>query len=408
MQQFDIIMFNMSSYSEWEKGIQNRNYHILHTLQKDPRVRKIVAVDFLPFNFKQMVKRYAQDIVLHSKKGDIIYGDLTSICYQVTSKIYVYSTIDSYFSSNIVAKELTRIEKVLNIKNPIMWSYNPLFTPYFHELHEKMVVFDTVDNWCEHISYTKSCYQTRLGKNYKEIANRADIIFTVSPNLNEMYRNWNRKESVHYIPNGVYLDDFKEEKLQAKVPLPFFEQPEIKSKPVIGYIGTIQSDRFDIDLLEYCAKNHPDKNFVLCGPIWKDSQKDIDQRLTKYTNIYFPGRVSRKEWVNYCMNFDVALNPHKVNAFTKYTCPTKIYEYLACGKPVVSTNVCGADEFNNLIYTANSHQEFSDLIEHALTNETEQLSDERFSHAHKHYSWQSRVEKMLEYITSHSSFKRKI
>lgn len=408
MQQYDIIMFNMSSYSDWRKGIQNRNYHILHNLQKHPQIRKIVAIDFLPFNFKQMAKRYIKDIILNSHKGDIVYGDLTSSCYQVTSKIYVYSTIDSYFNQNIVTKELKRIQKALDIRNPILWSYNPLCTPYLNKLHEGMVIFDTVDNWCEHIAYTKQCYQKRLKKNYKLIADKADVIFMVSPNLQSFYKSFNRTESVYYIPNGVELDNFKKEHVTHPEPIEFFNQPELKNKKIIGYIGTIQTNRFDIQLIQYCAKNHPDKAFVLGGPIWKDSINEIEKELKPLNNVFFCGPIPRKDWVNYCSYFDVAMNPHKVNEFTHYTCPTKIYEYIACGKPVVSTDVCGADEFNDLIYTTTTPQEFSQALAKALEEDSQEKQEKRFKIAHQHYSWNSRVQKMLEIIESHPTFKSSI
>jgi len=403
MTKIDIIMLNMSSYSDWQRGIQNRNYHILHTLQKSPMVNKIIAVDFLPFTTKLALKRFAKDIVLNKDRGEVIYGDATSLCHQVTSKIYVYSTIDSLLNQNIVTKELQKISKILKLHKPILWSYHPLFTKMFGELNESMIVFDTVDNWLEHSAYVAPKYQERLTANYKKISQQADVIFTVAENLKDFYASFNRHESIHYIANGMDGDYFTDKNLKTADTIEFFEQPEIKGKPVIGYIGTIQNNRIDFDLLAYAAKRHPDKIFALCGPIWKESQDIVEKNLKKFDNIHLLGPVPRKKWIDYCKYFDIAINPHKDNQFTKYTCPTKIYEYLACGKPVLSTKVCGTDAFDEEITVAHSRKEFSEAIDTILT-ESPHIHENLIEHAREHYTWANRIDQMLEIITTHPNF----
>ena len=104
----DIIMFNMSSFSEWEKGTVNRNFHILKNFSKNPRIGKILSVDFLPFTFKRVLRNYWQNII-RSPKGKIIFQDLTTKCVQIShsslfalhSSLYIYSTIDSIFSGQL-------------------------------------------------------------------------------------------------------------------------------------------------------------------------------------------------------------------------------------------------------------------------------------------------------------------
>ena len=59
----DIVMFNMSAYTDWQQGIANRNMHVLHTLLGDERVRKVVAVDYLPFTLKRAVRQWFQNIL---------------------------------------------------------------------------------------------------------------------------------------------------------------------------------------------------------------------------------------------------------------------------------------------------------------------------------------------------------
>ncbi|PIP17698.1 MAG: hypothetical protein COX43_02960, partial [Parcubacteria group bacterium CG23_combo_of_CG06-09_8_20_14_all_35_9] len=67
----------MSSYTDWEKGIVNRNYFVLHELLKDSRVSKILSVDFLPFTFKKVMKSYLQNVI-RGPREKVVYKDLTS------------------------------------------------------------------------------------------------------------------------------------------------------------------------------------------------------------------------------------------------------------------------------------------------------------------------------------------
>ena len=69
---FDVIMFNMSSFSEWEEGVSNRNYHVLQQLLHNDQVGKILAVDYLPLNFKRALRNYKENVALNLKEGEII------------------------------------------------------------------------------------------------------------------------------------------------------------------------------------------------------------------------------------------------------------------------------------------------------------------------------------------------
>ncbi|MBT5502708.1 glycosyltransferase [Candidatus Falkowbacteria bacterium] len=385
----NIIMFNMSSFFDWDHGIVNRNYNILHSLEKDDRIGKIVGVDFLPIGWKKAVKHYFQNILWEIRTADIVYGDLTSACYRRTDKIYAYTSIDSLFSFKKVARELKRVEKMLNLNNVVFWSYNPMFTEFIGKLNEKMFIFDTVDNWVEHPQYTKLMRKGRLGRNYKKIADKANLIFTVSDELKDFYKEMDRTKDVHWIPNGVDFDLFNDpEKIDKEN-----ELNKLEGK-IIGYFGTIE-DRLDFDLIATLAKKHKDKQIVLCGPIWPVVKHEFNKKLGKYKNITTTGRIKYQDAPSYINKFDVAIIPHKINNFIKSTNPMKMYEYLACGKPVVTTKGAGVDMFKDLMYITNDHDKFSDFIDQAIAEDSPELTAKRRNAVKKH-SWRARVEKMTE------------
>ncbi|MGC9049114.1 MAG: glycosyltransferase [Patescibacteria group bacterium] len=384
----------MSSYSEWERGIANRNYHIFRYLLNDERVKRIIAVDFLPFTLKRAVRNYLENIV-SGPKGKIVYRDWTTKCTKISDKLFIFSTIDSYFFSKIVIKKLNLVlSKIPQLSVPrIVWSYFPMFVDYFGQINESLTVFDTVDNWLEHPSYFK--YKEKLKMNYQIIAQKSDLIFTVAESLIDFFKNLGREKDVYWVANGVDLEHFQK---ITGVPKDIQKIP----RPIIGYIGTIQN-RVDINLLEYLAQKNPDKSLVLVGPTWPEFLKKFRrpaieiQRLKKYKNVYFLGRKPYQESPNYIHQFDVAIIPHKLDEFIKYTHSLKLLEYLACGKPVVTTPASGVEKFSHLVYITQDYRDFNEKIQKALSENKPELGRLRIEVV-KEYFWQSKIEQIMEII----------
>jgi glycosyltransferase involved in cell wall biosynthesis len=372
----------MSKYRNWQKGVVNRNFHVLHNLVKRDEINKVIAVDFLPFNWKKAIKSFVLDQILKDTRGTVIYGDLTSRCWQITSKIFVYSTIDSILNSKRIISELNKIIAKENMQNNlIVWNYNPMYIDYFGKFNQKINIFDAVDNWLEHTSYEN--YKDKLEQNYQTIREKSDLIFTVSQNLKEtLFANQN---NVHWLPNAVDLEYFQNVK---EVSTKLKDIP----RPIIGFLGILQ-DRIDTDILLILAQNNLDKSIVLAGPIWKNFPKN---KLQEFKNIHFLGPIKYEKIPALYNGFDVGIIPYKVNEFIKSTDPMKFYEYLAAGLPIVSTYVPGIERFSSLIKVAKSPEEFNVLVSEAL-KEKSGLTPERLEIL-KNNTWQGRIEEMLNLI----------
>jgi len=385
-------MFNMSTMYDWDHGIVNRNFNILQQLQKENKINRIISVDFFPVTFAKAVKHYFQNILFEIKNADMVYGDLTSACYQKNEKVFVYTSIDSIFSWKTVARELRRIEKALNLRNIIFWSFNPMFVEFIGKLNEKLFIFDAVDNWAEHPVYPKIFSKKRLLNNYKTIADKADLIFTVSKNMQDFFVNQGRAQDTYWVPNGVDWDHFNSpQNIAIKTAIDDCPQK------VIGYVGVIEN-RFDIDLIAAVADYHQDKIIVLCGPIWKEVEAEIHQKLRSRRNIILTGRVNYESVPAYMNRFNVAIIPHRSSEFVESMNPMKLYEYFAAGKPIVSTPVAGLEIFESPIYIARDTQEFCSQITNALNEDSELKKDQRRQEARR-YSWRSRVDDMIDYIS---------
>lgn len=395
----------MSAYTDWQAGIVNRNYHILQTLAKDERVDKIIAVDFLPlgFGWLRKIKYYYNNLIKgvvacdDQKKvclnGETMFGDLTSRCYQITSKIYVYSSVNKLTT---VISELAKIKTRLALNNLLIWSYNPLLdnlAEIKNRLNAQGVIFDAVDDWSVHSVYQKQ--KELLQQNYQKIKQDADIIFTVSLELKQQL--FSDLPKVAWVPNGVNVEKFSSP-INSDLPA------DLKNinQPIVGYIGMIQN-RLDWDLIKYLAEKNRDKSFVFIGWIWREAQELINQKLKQLPNVHFLGRKDYNELPQYLKHFQAAIIPHKINDFTKSMNPLKMYEYLAAGLPIVSTKVAGVDDFSSLIKIAHNSEEFDQYLNEVIANNSVESKQDRISAA-QNCSWENRVEKMLNIIAKSLDF----
>lgn len=402
-QKYNIIMFNMAFYWDWQKkGIVNRNYHVLNNLLKDERINKIIAVDYFPQNFKQALRVLIKDQFLNDFKGSVVFGDLSSRCWRLGSKLYVYSSIDYLLRKNRIIKELNRIQDIINREDMdaqpqilnqvqddasgrfpwIVWSYNPLYVDYFDKFSQKLNIFDAVDNWAAHSSYQKK--QKMLENNYKIISQKSDIVFTVSEELKKNL--FEENDNCNWVANGVDLDHFKRSDNK-------FELVENIQQPRIGFLGIMQ-DRVDSKLIKFLAKKNPKKSFIMAGPVWPNFPK---KELEQFKNIFFLGPISYNDIPKIYSKFDVAIIPYKTNQFVKSTNSMKFYEYLSMGLPVVTSNIPGAKVFEDVLYIAHSHEEFDKMVNRALNEDNQDLKIRRRDAVLGH-TWKDRIDLMLKII----------
>lgn len=393
--QFDLVMISMSSVSEWQRGVVNRNRLILRNLKRRPEINKVFVVDFLPFTAKRALRNWVQNI-LFGIKGKIIKTRLFDRCVEYDG-IYVYSTIESFWSADAVIKKINKLIKKLGFENILLWSYQPMFVNYFGRLNEFISVFDAVDNWYENVHYRP--YKLRLKENYTYIAKNVDVIFTVAEDLVHFFKDLGRTRNLYWIPNGIEYEDFENPPATPAYLKKFFYKLR---PPIIGYIGTIQN-RLDFELIDYIAKMRPNWNIVLAGPTWPVYFKRFRpiptqlKEIKKNINVYFTGRIPYQYMPYVIGQFDVGIIPHKIDSFVKSMNPMKMYDYLAAGKPIVSTPGAGVELFNDLISIAHNKNEFVLHIEQALKNDSSLLRAKRKARV-KNHSYKNRVRQMFNYL----------
>jgi glycosyltransferase involved in cell wall biosynthesis len=186
-----------------------------------------------------------------------------------------------------------------------------------------------------------------------------------------------------YIGQGCDLETFTGYNQQQSPPKDVMYIPN----PVIGYVGALQSIRLDMEILKYVAKQRPHWSIVLVGPEDNEFQKSD---LHNIPNIHFLGAKNPDLLPAYISSFDVCLNPQIVNQVTIGNYPRKIDEYLAMGKPVVATRTEAMSAFASHVYLGDTKEDYVNLIDKALTENSETLKQERIRFAGTH-TWTNNV-----------------
>jgi UDP-galactopyranose mutase len=154
------------------------------------------------------------------------------------------------------------------------------------------------------------------------------VVFTGGQSLFEAKRQ--RHRNVHCIPSAVDVAHFAGAGGDVADP---DDQRHIPS-PRLGYCGVID-ERMDYALLAAIADRRPAWHLVMLGPVVKVDAARLPQR----PNIHYLGLKRYAELPAYLAGWDVAMLPFARNQSTRWISPTKTPEYLAAGKPVVSTPI---------------------------------------------------------------------
>lgn len=209
------------------------------------------------------------------------------------------------------------------IRDYVLWYYTPMALAFTSQLAPAAIVYDCMDE----LSAFKGA-SPRLTERENALLAKASLVLTGGESLYQAKRR--RHHNIHPFPSSVDAAHFAQARAIATDPDDQASLPH----PRLGFFGVID-ERMDLDLLGGMAAARPDWHFVLLGPVVK-----IDRAtLPTPPNIHYLGQKSYEQLPHYLAGWDVALLPFARNDATRYISPTKTPEYLAAGKPVVSTSI---------------------------------------------------------------------
>ena len=205
----------------------------------------------------------------------------------------------------------------------VAWYYTPMMLPFSRHLAPACTVYDAMDELANFRFAPRDLLDLE-----RELLDRADVVFTGGYSLYEAKKQ--RHGNVHPFPSSVDREHFSVARGSVIDPA---DQASL-AHPRLGFYGVID-ERIDLDLIAAVADARPEWQLVMVGPVVKISEDDLPRRA----NIHYLGGKTYDELPAYLAHWDVALMPFAINAATRFISPTKTPEYLAAGKPVVSTPI---------------------------------------------------------------------
>src|SRR5690606_29617601 len=152
----------------------------------------------------------------------------------------------------------------------------------------------------------------------------------------------------------------------------------------------------DLDWIAETADSNPDISFVMIGPLAKIHQDDLPRR----TNIHYLGMKSYEVLPAYLKAFSVALMPCALNDATKFLSPTKTLEYMAAGKPIISTAITDVvRDYSHCVHIVADEKQFTSALKSAIYNTDAIALNSNYEQILRKTSWDETVEKMAFLIT---------
>jgi len=274
----------------------------------------------------------------------------------------------------------------LDINKSILWTFLHQTADLIAKLKDTISIYHCVDDWPKLLPMAGMGKPSVIQSDEQQLLSQVDVIFRVSKNL---LLDANLTHTiVHDIPNGVDTDLF-----DPNNPKNCIMPDDMKDlpQPIIGFSGSI-GKWIDIDLIIKTAKHFKNGSIVIIGLNEKNPKIN---KLSSINNIHFLGMKERKKVPKYINTFDVCIMPFARNKIGEGLVPLKMFEYLAMGKPIVSTESKVLRPFNEVI-SLSKEDDFVESIEIVLAEKTKESAKSAREMAME-YSWENRIN---EYSTA--------
>jgi teichuronic acid biosynthesis glycosyltransferase TuaH len=250
-------------------------------------------------------------------------------------------------------------------------------------------IYDITDDWTK-FSGNQSQLELTTDQD-ATLCKSCDHVIVCSQQLFDDKSNLVDPERLHLIPNGVHINHYE---TVTDTNLPVHPIAQNWAKPVFGYTGTVHGDRVDVNLIAGIAQAYPSATIAMVGP--NLLEEDDQQALNQFSNILFTGAQPYSELPDIMRSFDICMVPHLVTPFTESLNPIKLWEYLAAGKPIVSTNVAGFRDFPELLFVSRAHDDFKENLSVALSADKCAANDRQ--NVAKLHSWDMRLHDVMRVL----------
>jgi len=280
----------------------------------------------------------------------------------------------------VLRRQIGRIAKKLSLDNPIVWVACPAACDTALKMRKGHLVYQRTDRFEEYPNTdgdTIRSYDRRLKTS-------ADLTIFVNRMLYDEEADQCRKAL--YLDHGVDYELFSTAGQDPYKPDDMAGIP----KPIVGFFGAIDDHTSDIALVEEVVDLLPDLSFVFVG----NASADISG-LQSRKNVWFLGQKDYQQIPHYGKYFDVATMPWRKSRWIQACNPIKLKEYLALGKPIVSTPFAELERYRDVVYEAKTAREFADCIRRALKEDNEKRTIARRRRV-ENASWENKARLVSE------------
>jgi teichuronic acid biosynthesis glycosyltransferase TuaH len=332
------------------------------------------------------------NVIKHKEEGLVkiqdnlwnYYPDCIVESINFLSSTAIFSFINK-FNNKRLAKSIAKAVKQLGFRDIILFNDNEMFKGfYLQDLLEPTLGIYYSRDYMLGVDYWK-----RHGETLEpQLIAKSNLCFTNSEYLAEYCRTYNPKS--FNVGQGCEIESFK------NVSDDPISDLQGVSSPLIGYVGALNSERLDLNIIEHIARSYPLYTVVLVGP-----EDDIfrSSELHNLKNVIFLGQKAVTDLPGYINAFDICINPQLVNEITIGNYPRKIDEYLALGKPVIATHTKTMEAFKEYVYLAENKEDYISLIATALAENTDAKVNSRKEFAFTH-TWENSVLEMKKQMAS--------
>jgi len=295
------------------------------------------------------------------------------------------STLGRKLNTSFVAVQVRLVMWFLRMRQPVFYINCLPALDVIRDWSRQLLIYERTDLF-EEMPGVDRQYVAALDH---ELTKSADLALYVNRQLFEQGLKVN--ENSLLVGHGVDVELFRSAAANPEMPA---DMAEIR-RPIVGFFGDISDKTSDFALLEFAARKLPDVSFVLVGPMGADVAE-----LRRCPNVHFLGPRPYQQIPHYGAGFDVAMMPWNQNRWIEFCNPIKLKEYLALGKPVVTTYYPEIEPYKDVVNIARDYEEFVAGIRTALAEDDHEKVDRRRDMV-RNETWDNKVSVIRGFIEEH-------
>ncbi len=374
-------------FADWDTELWTNQHHLMSRLAQHNRV---LFVESLGLRQPQLARRDLTRIVRRLRRGLAPPRAVDGLhaLSPLVLPFHRYRLVRALNGRLLPALVRRAVRRLGFGTSPILWAYVPQAEVLLDTLAPELVIYHCVDDMAAQAGIDATAFRAAE----ERFAACADLVLASAPALDSRMRTLS--SNVLYAPNVADTELFA----TALSPGPLDPALAELPAPRIVFTGAIVQTKLDFDLLIELARARPAWSFALVGPIGPGDPRTDVSALVAEPNIHLLGARAYSELPDVLRAADAGLIPYAHNELTQSIFPMKVYEYLAAGRPVISTPLPALQGVAE-VATAPDAKGIAGLLDKALADDDPERRAERSRVAASH-SWEQRLQEIEAAIGS--------